>query len=210
MIHAVGFYWTLPAPWAGFTRLPDGIEAAARSSLTIRYQCERIRRYAKEEGYLLIAEEVFLEIEPDRGSEYILPALDKVAEVCRAHDARLLIVDFSAVSRWRDHSVLNAWWTARHVRVETLFPDEILIDGQIFDPGLHFSDWRRRTDEWREGKAERIRRALSDILPLRQSGQTFAEIARTLNERGVPTATGRSWSADSVRKMLKVSGPDQA
>lgn len=209
MINAVGFYWTLPAPWAGFTQLPDGIEAAARASVTIRYQCERIRRYAKEEGYRLIAEEVFLEIEPDRGSAYILPALDKVAEVCRSQDARLLIVDFSAVSRWRDHSILNTWWAARHVCVETLFPDEIVMDGQLFDPHLHFSDWRARTNAWRDGKAERIRRALADILALRQSGQTFGQIAGTLNERGLRTATGRDWSADSVRKLLRSEGPEQ-
>ena len=38
--NAVGFYWTLPVPWAGFTHLPDAVEAAAKASQTIRSQCE--------------------------------------------------------------------------------------------------------------------------------------------------------------------------
>ena len=69
MRNAVGFYWTLPVPWAGFTKLPKDIEEAAKASRTIRYQCELIRRYARDNGYRLVDEKVFLEIEPDRGSE---------------------------------------------------------------------------------------------------------------------------------------------
>ena len=67
--NAVGFYWTLPVPWTGFTSLPSDIDEAAKVSRTIRYQRNTIRRYAKVEGYRLIHEEVFLEIKPDRGSD---------------------------------------------------------------------------------------------------------------------------------------------
>ena len=41
--NAVGFYWTLPVPWAGFTALPEKIEDAAKVSRTIRYQMQLIR-----------------------------------------------------------------------------------------------------------------------------------------------------------------------
>ena len=36
MRNAVGFYWTLPVPWAGFVELPEDIDAAAKASRTIR------------------------------------------------------------------------------------------------------------------------------------------------------------------------------
>ena len=39
----VGFYWTLPMPHVGFTKLPRDAEAAAEASQTIRYQRERVR-----------------------------------------------------------------------------------------------------------------------------------------------------------------------
>lgn len=94
---AVGFYWTLPVPWAGFTHLPQDIDAAANASQTIAYQRALIRRHAQERGYALIHEEVFLEIEPDRGSQYVRGPLRKLEALCRARHATLLYVDFSAV-----------------------------------------------------------------------------------------------------------------
>ena len=42
--RAVGFYWTLPVPWAGFTDLPTDVDEAAAQSRTIRYQRDLIRR----------------------------------------------------------------------------------------------------------------------------------------------------------------------
>ncbi|MFN7159798.1 MAG: hypothetical protein ACK4MR_14075, partial [Erythrobacter cryptus] len=60
---AVGFYWTLPVPWAGFTKLPADIEAAARGSRTIAYQRALIHAFAAAEGYALVEEAAFLEIE---------------------------------------------------------------------------------------------------------------------------------------------------
>ncbi len=53
---AVGFYWTLPVPWAGFTELPKDVDRAAEFSRTIRYQREIIRRYAREHHLQLIHE----------------------------------------------------------------------------------------------------------------------------------------------------------
>ena len=46
--NAVGFYWTLPVPWAGFTSLPKAVDDAAKLSRTIRYQRDLIRRYAAD------------------------------------------------------------------------------------------------------------------------------------------------------------------
>jgi len=41
------------------------------------------------------------------------------------------------------------------------------------------------------------------IQPLRSSGQTFRQIAETLNETGVPTSRGSKWSAAQVMRTLE-------
>lgn len=202
MRNAVGFYWTLPVPWAGFTTLPEDIDAAAKVSRTIRYQCELIRRHARERNYQLVAEKVFLEIAPDRGSQYVLDALRPLEAICRAKEAVLLHVDFSEVQGWRSHGPLSDW--ARHalVEVETVYPDEIQIDGGVFDPHHHFADWRERQHEWTASKPERVARALAAAGRLRDAGGTHKAIAQELNDEGIPSATGKPWTADSIGKLL--------
>jgi hypothetical protein len=63
---AHGFYWTLPVPWAGFTALSRDVDKAAAQSRTIRYQCERVRRFAKDNHLSLAHEETFLALDSDR------------------------------------------------------------------------------------------------------------------------------------------------
>jgi hypothetical protein len=202
MRNAVGFYWTLPVPWAGFTTLPEDIDAAAKVSRTIRYQCERIRRHAKERNYQLVAEKVFLEIAPDRGSRYVLEALRPLEAICRAKEAVLLLVDFSEVQGWRSHGPLSDWARQALVAVETVYPDDIPIDGGVFDPHQHFADWRARQQEWTEGRPERVARARAAARRLRDAGGTHKAIAREMNDKGIPGATGKPWTADSIRKLL--------
>ncbi|MDM7459424.1 MAG: hypothetical protein P3W94_008770 [Paracoccus sp. (in: a-proteobacteria)] len=207
MRNAVGFYWTLPVPWAGFTTLPDDIDAAAKVSRTIQYQCELIRRYAKANNVTLVAEKVFLEIAPDRGSQYVLDALRPLEAICQAKDAVLLHVDFSEVQGWRSHGPLSDW--ARHARIEvaTVYPDELQIDGEVFDPHHHFAAWRKRQHDWTAGKSERLARALAAAGRLRDAGRTHNAIARAMNDEGIPSATGKLWTADSIRKLLDAA-PD--
>jgi len=202
MRHAVGFYWTLPVPWAGFTTLPEDIDAAAKVSRTIRYQCERIRRHARERNYQLAAEKVFLEIAPDRGSPYVLDALRPLEALCRAQDAVLLLVDFSEVQRWRSHQPLSDWAKHASIEVETLYPEEIRIDDGVFDPDHHFSDWRQRQQEWTASKPQRVARARAAAGRLRDAGRTHLAIAQQLNDAGIPSATGKPWTADNVRSLL--------
>ncbi len=45
----VGFYWTLPIHWKGFTSLSADAEEAATQSRTIRYQRIWIHKWVKEE-----------------------------------------------------------------------------------------------------------------------------------------------------------------
>ena len=107
--NAVGFYWTYPVEWAGFTRLPKTVDGAAARSKTIRYQRDLVRRYANDERWNLVHEAVFLETEPDRGSQSTIGPLTKVTRTCQAEDAVLLLVDFSVEHGWRGHEFINYW-----------------------------------------------------------------------------------------------------
>ena len=202
---AVGFYWTLPMPWAGFTKLPDRVEEAAKASKTIRYQRELIQHYARDEGYRIIHEEVFLEIEPDRGSELIQEPLKKVERLCFEHSATLLYVDFSEMQRWRSHSVLLNWSRSTNIKMECITSREILIDGQFFDPHAHFRKWREQQTKWTDGKHERFEKALSLATVLREQGFSYPKIADSLNSKKIASPSGKPWTADNVRKLLPKS-----
>lgn len=201
--NAVGFYWTLPVPWAGFDALPDDIELAAEISRTIRYQRTLIQRFAAREGYDVAHEAAFLEVEPDRGSEYIQGALEKAAAKCREHGAILLFVDFSGAQGWRSHTPMLHWLEQVDVEALPVEAAELEMDGELFDPHLHFAEWRRRQRDWIEGRGERRIKAGSRTAELQQEGLSYAAIAIRLNEEGVRSLSGRPWSSEGVRKFLK-------
>ncbi|PCH75203.1 MAG: hypothetical protein COC12_01625 [Rhodobacteraceae bacterium] len=203
MRNAVGFYWTLPVPWAGFKSLPDDIDAAAKVSRTIRYQCETIRRHARRENYCLIHEEVYLEINPDRGGDEIRASLTRIANVCRKQNACLLYVDFSLVQGWRSHSAMSDWAKNANIALEPLFPDQILMEGQTFDPTSHFSQWRERQSNWIQKKPERHRIAKRRIADMVAQGTSFKEIAQHLNAANIQSLTGKPWSAEMARKIQR-------
>lgn len=202
MRDAIGFYWTLPVPWAGFTALPEDIDAAAQASRTIRYQRDLIRRHAREGSFRLVAEKVFLEIAPDRGSRHFLDALRPLEAMCRAQGATLLLVDFSQIQGWRTHGPLFGWARDADIEVEIVYPDRILIEGEPFDPDVHFSEWRARQNAWTRGKEERVARALEAARRLRAEGRSYQAIAEALNAQGVRSATGKPWRDESIRKLL--------
>ena len=199
---AVGFYWTLPVPWAGFIDLNPDIEVAARQSRTIAYQRAVIRRYASEHKLTLVHEEAFLEIDPDRGGEQIKNPLEKAARVCREHDAELLWVEFHETQGWRNHGQMQAWLERGAVAHSPVPADPINLEGNEFDPHAHFGDWRRRQKEWTQGKPAREEKALTRATKFRAEGLKNPAIARKLNEEGIRSATGKLWSADGVRKFL--------
>lgn len=201
--NAVGFYWTLPVPWAGFMGLPDGIEDAAKASKTIRYQVQRIRNYAREEGFTLIREEVFLEVQPDRGTDSVISALEKLEHYCRTHAATLLYIDFSEAQGWRSHPPMEEWSRGKRIAILPILPEPEMIGGKTFDPAAHFRDWRKRQEAWSEGKAGRLAAALKAATGLRETGLAYARIATVLNETSVQSATGKPWTGEMVRKLLQ-------
>lgn len=204
---AVGFYWTLPVPWAGFTDIPDSIDEAATASATIRFQRDLIRRYAREERLHLIKEQVFLEIKPDRGSEQILEPLTKVEAFCKANEAVLLYVDFAELSGWRRHQYLNQWMSRTTVDVIPIPASWMEIEG--FDPWQHFAEWRARQHQWIEGKETREARALRRASELRDEGVSHSAIAERLNSEGLPSLTGKRWSGANITKLLQLGRLDK-
>ena len=201
--NAVGFYWTYPVEWAGFAKLPKNVDEAAARSKTIRYQRDLIRRYVDDGRLNLVHEEVFLETEPDRGSQHIVGPLKKVANICRAKDAVLLLVHFSVVHGWRDHASITYWLGNADIKFMWVYPDEIIIDGRPFDPHAHFRRWR---DIQHERTAEKFRRAaiaMERAKELRVLRYTYERIAAILNAEQIGSPTGKLWKEDNVRKLIK-------
>lgn len=200
---AIGFYWTLPVPWARFTQLPRNIDAAAAKSQTIRYQRALIGIYAREHNFELIHEEVYLEVRPDGGSALIGDALDKLAKLCEKHDATLLYVDFSKPMRWRSHHQMRDWFNGTAIRHASVLAEPVDIDGEPFDPDSHFFDWRKRQKAWSAAKSEREANAIAVTRALQAEGFSLPQIIKRLDEQGIRSPTGRNWTADNLRKMLK-------
>lgn len=203
--NAVGFYWTLPVPWAGFTSLPKAVDDAAELSRTIRYQRDLIRRYAADNRFKLIHEEVFLELYPDRASSQMLEPLRKVKAICEAEDAVLLIVDFWEIKRWRDHRQLRNWLDEAGIKHCVIYPDAIKIGQKSFDPDVHFSNWRKKQSEWTLGKEQRKQMALARAQELRADGKKNAQIAEVLNSEILRSPTGRPWTEDNIRKLMNAA-----
>ena len=204
-LKAVAFYWTLPVPWADFTRLPAAIDDAAKASRTIRFQRETIHDYARRQGLELVHEEAFLEIHPDRGSNTITDALNKAACICRDHGALLVFVDFSGVQQWRSHQPMHDWLTTAKVDSLPIEAAPILLDGVLFDPHAHFSKWREAQWQWSSTKQDRADKAAARTRELQAAGLKYPAIARTLNEEKLRSLSGKPWTAESLRKLMTAS-----
>ena len=204
----LGFYWTLPVPRTGLRSLPRDLDAAARKSRTIRYQLEAVRRYVRDDKGELLGETAFMELAPDRGSEEIHAPLNEIIARCKTHDATLIYVDFAEYYNWRPHTFMMSRIAESKIATLPLLPDPMMIDGQCFDPVLHFRSWqvRHETDaaELRRQARDEVAVVMTALAGRRGGYQAAAEI---LNERGIPTATGRPWTADGVRKTHKRNTP---
>jgi len=202
MAKYIGFYWTLPVPWAGFRTLPPEVDAAAEQSVTIRYQRDRVRGWIGGEKGTLIAEEVFLELQPDRGTEQIIPVIDRLLSRCKTEQAILVLVDFSEAFGWRRHGPL---WDhlANEQLCMPLDPAPIMMNGKEFDPVEHFRTWRDVEHTHANSKPERKAAIAKAISNLQLDNQSRLAMAKALNADGVRTPSGRPWTEDNLRKFLK-------
>lgn len=94
----IGFYWTLPVPWAGFVSLPRDVDSAAEQSRTIRYQRDLVRRWVRQDGGFLVQEVARMESAPDRTSEAFARELEPLLRTCRGDHAQIVIVNFEEES----------------------------------------------------------------------------------------------------------------
>lgn len=200
---AVGFYWTLPVPWAGFTSIGLTVDEAATRSRTIAYQRALIRRYVKDEGLELVHEQAFVELQPDRGSHYIEGDLLRAAAVCREHNAALLYVDFSHIQNWRAHYVLQDIVGSLEVAALQIPAEPTIVSGELFDPYAHFQHWGELQRKWMNDKAARASSARARALELEAAGMKRPQIAKVLNDEGLRSLSGRDWTGESLRKFLK-------
>jgi len=187
-----GVYWTFPVPWVGLTGFHD-VEHAARISRTIRYQREVIRRFATFERGTVEAEAAFMEQAPDRGTPEV--AAEIAQTVNKRPDLTPVLVDFAEVLGWRRHYELKKRMEA--ARAVFLLPEELMMDGQSFDPKQHFRDWAERWSTHAATKDDHratILAAVKDASP---------PLAAHLNQLGLRTHTGKEWTSDNLRKFLK-------
>lgn len=191
-----GIYWTFPVRWVGLTRF-DNIEQAARTSRTIRYQREVIRREVTARKGALAAEAAFMEQAPDRGTPEVA---EEVARAVRKRpELTPVLVDFAQVLGWRLHYDLKH----RMEEVGALFlpPGPTMIDGHEFDPTLHFRDWAERWAVHANSKDDH-RAAILACLES-SAALTISQSAAKLNANNFHTHTGKPWTTDNLRKFLK-------
>ena len=200
-MNCIGFYWTLPVNWAGFTTLPADADEAAKISRTIRYQVERVRHWVKTEGGTLLREVVYLETRPDRGTAAIGDDLRLLVTTARKLGAKVVLVDFSQAYGWRSHGYLHDLLSDSDL-CRPLTPDEWMIDGKRFDPVTHFRTWREVDEAYQSTKPQLKAAAQQTISGLKEAGASYAAIATELNVMGVRTVNGLAWTAENVRKFM--------
>lgn len=202
MRRFVGFYWTLPVPFAQFTSLPDDIDEAAKKSTTIRYQRELVSRWVKSEKSELVAERAFLELAPDRGTPEGASAVDAAIALGRAEGAELVLVDFAKAFGWRPHPALRDRLKASGQPFMMLLPEPVELDGEHFDPVTHFRTWDETWRAYRSSKIARKGAIQAALGAIATEGLADEEIASILNKEGITTVTGKSWNKDSLRKFM--------
>lgn len=200
-MRVIGFYWTLPVPWAGFTKLPKSVDEAAKASRSIRYQRARVRQWLKLDGGQLIEEAAFMEVKADRGTAAILPEIDRLLSRAEALDATLALVNFAESFFWRPHAAL--WGRLQsEPRVMALDPAPVVIDGHAFDPTEHFRAWADLNATHSALKPQAKVEIAAQIAKLREGGARYDEIAKTLNAEGITTPNGKAWTGDNLRKLM--------
>jgi hypothetical protein len=146
---------------------------------------------------------VFLELASDRGSDFIVPEIDRVIARCRSEEAALVLVDFSYEFGWRRHGPLWEWLVSADVTRETLDPIALVIDGAEFDPVQHFRTWREIERNHAETKPQRKAAIADAINRLGNEHTTHAALAEALKAEGLSTPNGKPWTADNLRKFIK-------
>jgi hypothetical protein len=190
--------------WADFRTLDTNVDVAATQSKTIRYQMERVRRWAKADGYRLIHEVAYIEKKPDRATDACRKALERARKRCPGPNVALVYLDFADKHSWRRNLFIPRFSEELGFQPIELSPHPIEIDGVLFNPVDHFMSWRERQ---KPGKAN-LRQLAEDGLfeafrRFQDNEKPYARMAEWLNGQDVKTTTGLKWSNENVRKAIK-------
>lgn len=196
---AIGFYWTLPVTWAGFTQVDSEADQAARESRTIALQREVVQRWARQNDIELTGEHVLIEAAPDRGTDRAVQAVRALMEEAENGGVSILLVDFGAALQQRTHLRLSQFIGSHADRFELIWPDP--DHEEAFRQ--HFASWRDAQKAWTEGKRRRIAAASARAKQLQADGHKLDAIAWQLETENLRSSSGKPWTGDMLRKVLK-------
>lgn len=205
---AIGFYWTLQVNWVPEAKArleavtSQAVEEAAKSSQTIAMQREAIHRWAKENGFEIMHEKTYVELEPDRVLEGSGDELRKLWKLAVEEGATILYVDFSAAVGLRQHHILDRLtydWPPGQGRFLAIDLDYAAAE----KVRAHFAGWRNNYREWLGSKKGRKEKALKRAQELQAQRHVLGEVAHSLNEDRIFTMTGKLWTEETLRKFLK-------
>lgn len=174
-------------------------------STTIRYQRALTHRYVQGlEGRLegrLLGEIAFMDTQPDRATEAVREALDRVKDITGRHQAAVIHVAIEERS-WRDNRYLIEYLRAMDIERIPLSPDAITVDGEYLNPLAHFEAWREReTTALAALRLSAYARLRTALVAVPEGEGRWRAIAERLNAHGVGTVRGRRWTAENVRKL---------
>lgn len=197
-----GFYWTLPVPWVGFTSLPDNVDEAEAASRTIRYSRQSVKAFVKEQGGTLVSggEKACMELSPDRVSREFADEFESFLDRAEREGARVAVVDFAGRRGGRAHQYLSRLYD--HPLCDVIPIDHEAVHHAGMNPFMHFAEWRLRTQEKIAGKKHHREQVLATLDEM--EGGTLSGRANALNGMGLRTHGGKPWTADNLRKFLKV------
>jgi DNA invertase Pin-like site-specific DNA recombinase len=194
-----------------------------QSGLGLEAQKQAVLAYAAERGEL-VAE--FTEIESGRRNDR--PELHQALELCRRRRAVLVIAKLDRLARnvafianlmdagaeFVAVDMPQANRLTLHILAAVAEHEREMISQRTRAAlqaakarGVKLGNPRPNLEGARSTQKAKVRRFRSGIRPLvarlREQGMSLRAIAADLNERRVPSATGRQWHASSVRNVLQ-------
>ncbi|MGP9819341.1 recombinase family protein [Salinarimonas sp. NSM] len=169
---------------------------------------ERVRAWARENAVALVDEVPFIDLRTDCVTDACGETLAKARARCNAREPLLVYVRFDyGTSHWRRHPQLDRIARELGYKPIPIEPTPVAVDGTLFDPIRHFEDWRELDAAQRAEFAKRAEAKLIEAAErIVQTRGRYAAIADLLNREGVRSKTGRSWTGETVRKMLQQTG----
>ena len=143
-----------------------------------------------------------MDVRPDRATDTVRDVLQRTASAHPHTEVVLVAVAFEQSAHWRPNRFLENAAQTFGLTLLHLPPDPVMIDNQIFDPARHFAAWRRKDESalrlLKTAAQEALLTALADIP---HGANRWHRIAERLNNGGIRTIRGQTWTAENARKL---------